>query len=293
MNTLIIKLGASGDVVRTTPLLERLGGAVTWLTDSRNLPLLEGLHDECRCLSWGDREKSLDRRYELVINLEDEQSVAEFAESVDHVRHFGAHVSNSGAIVYTADSKEWFDLSLISAHGRHQADALKLRNRRSYQDLVFAGLGWTFSGEKYRLPRPVATDLTGDVAVAPVAGPAWPMKNWAGYEELAARLRENGLVVNTLPRRATLLEHLGDIAGHRCLVSGDSLPMHLGLGLGLRCVSLFTCTSPWEIFDYGHQVKIVSPRIEEFFYRRDFDPDAVSAISVDEVLAACLQCLQH
>jgi hypothetical protein len=93
-------------------------------------------------------------------------------------------------------------------------------------------------------------------------------------------------VVNVLPKRNSLLEHLGDVQGHRCLVSGDSLPMHLALGTRTRCVTLFTCTSPWEICDYGLQTKIVSPLLEEFFYKRDFDARATTAIGLDEVREA-------
>ncbi len=37
--TLIIKTGASGDVVRTTSLLPALEGEVFWLTAAYNLPL--------------------------------------------------------------------------------------------------------------------------------------------------------------------------------------------------------------------------------------------------------------
>ena len=83
--------------------------------------------------------------------------------------------------------------------------------------------------------------------------------------------KQQGLMVNRAPQRSSLLEHLCDVQNHRCLVSGDSLPMHFALGTGTRCVSLFTCTSPWEIYDYGIQKKIVSPLLEEFFYKRGYD----------------------
>ena len=60
--------------------------------------------------------------------------------------------------------------------------------------------------------------------------------------------------------------------------------MHFALGTDVPCLSLFTCTSPWEIYDYGIQKKIVSPLLEEFFYKRDYDVRATTAISVAEVL---------
>jgi ADP-heptose:LPS heptosyltransferase len=114
------------------------------------------------------------------------------------------------------------------------------------------------------------------------------MKRWAYYKELKQHLEDNGLIVNVLPRRPSLLEHLSDVSNHRCLVGGDSLPMHFALGSGTRCVTLFTCTSPWEIHDYGVQKKIVSPLLDEFFYKRGYDERATTAITVDQVFDALI-----
>ena len=91
------------------------------------------------------------------------------------------------------------------------------------------------------------------------------MKKWAYYDELKKGLEAEGLKVNMLRDRPTLLEHLAAEQGHRCLVSGDSLPMHLALGSGVRCVSIFTCTSPWEIHGYGWQAKLFRPSWQSFF----------------------------
>jgi heptosyltransferase-2 len=228
-----------------------------------------------------------------VINLEDEREVAEFAARTVCMRRFGAILADSGELSYTKDSAGWFDLSLISRFGRDRADQLKLANRRSYQDLLFAGLGLEFRGERYALPSPEPTTLFGDVAIASESGPVWPMKHWAHYEELRSALQAAGLVVNYLPRRATLLQHLGDIANHRLVISGDSLPMHLAVGLGIPCVAIFNCTSPWEIYDYGLLTKIVSPRLEEFFYKRDSDPVAMSVVRHDDVLKAAIRALER
>jgi hypothetical protein len=68
--------------------------------------------------------------------------------------------------------------------------------------------------------------------------------------------------------------------------------MHFALGTGTRCVTLFTCTSPWEIYDYGIQKKIVSPLLEEFFYKRGYDKRATTAISVDEVFDGVMNQLE-
>ncbi len=292
MNTLIVKLGATGDVVRTTPLLRRLNGEVTWLTAARNIVLLENLKEGLRCLPWEQHETARDRRYDLVINLEDTPEVGHFAATIETDQLFGAYFDGAAGMRYTANSRRWFDLSLISTYGKHDADHLKLQNRQTYQELIFDGLGFRFGGEAYLLPEPRETGFVGDIAISPEAGPVWPMKNWAYYEELKSQLETQGLVVNVLPQRPSLLEHLGDVRNHRCLVGGDSLPMHFALGLGRPCVTLFTCTSPWEIYDYGIQKKIVSPLLKEFFYKRGYDRRATTAIGIETVLSAVISQLE-
>jgi heptosyltransferase-2 len=288
MNILIVKLGATGDVVRTTPLLRRLEGHITWLTAGKNAILLEGLIDDLRCFSWEERELVQGIEYDLIINLEDTLDVSLYLKKLKCKQWFGAYADGENVLRYTDNSRRWFDLSLISSYGRRQADRLKFLNRHAYHELLFGALGFRFAGETYLLPEPVETTLSGDVAIAGEAGPIWPMKKWAYYNELKQELEARGLTVNLLPERSSLLEHLADVRNHRCVVGGDSLPMHFALGTATRCVTLFTCTSPWEIHDYGLLKKIVSPLLEEFFYKRGYDSRATTAISVAEVLSAVM-----
>jgi len=277
--------------VRTTPLLRRFDGHVTWLTARKNKALLEGLQTPValRVLDWEDRSTLEGKEFDLVVNLEDDIEVASIVKSIVTKRLFGAYENTGHGMSYTKDSSAWFDLSLISTYGREKADNLKLQNRSSYQALIFSGLGLEFAGEPYLLPPTRKSDLEGDVAIASEAGPVWPMKQWAHYEWLKSRLEDAGLRVNYLPARPTILEHLADVRGHRCLVSGDSLPMHLALGSNVRSVALFNCTSPWEIHDYGILTKLISPLLNEVFYKRTFDVRATTAISRDSVLDAVLQ----
>jgi len=279
-------------VVRTTPLLKHLAGEVSWVTAAKNVPLLAGLTKTLRAISWEQRAQFCDREYDLVINLEDTADVAQFLPQLKFKKLFGAYIDANNALVYSDAARGWFDLSLISRFGKAAADKFKLENRRTYQDLIFGGLGLKFQGEKYMLPEPVRTSLTGDIAIAPKAGHVWPMKNWAFYNELKLELEKKGLTVNVLPERGTLLEHLGDVKNHRCLVSGDSLPMHFALAVGTPCVTLFTCTSPWEIYDYGIMRKITSPLLAEFFFKRGMDERAIRAIPLSEVYAAVLEQLR-
>ena len=189
----MIKLGATGDVVRTTPLLRRLSGSVTWITAAKNCVLLDGLADNLRHFSWEARARALDIPYDLAINLEDTLEVALFLKNVRSAEIFGAYADSSKRLRYTDNSKCWFDLSLISSYGSRRQIKLKFQNRQTYQELIFEGLGFRFAGETYLLPEPIETGLSGDVAIAADAGPIWPMKKWAYYEELKQRLEDQGL----------------------------------------------------------------------------------------------------
>src|SRR5580704_5262846 len=126
MHILIIKLGATGDVVRTTPLLRRFSGDVTWITASKNAALLHGLQREVRCLSWEQRHLAAGTDYDLLINLEDDRDSSLFAQSLRARRRFGAYLDSRDVLQYTADARRWFDMSLISTFGREHADILKL-----------------------------------------------------------------------------------------------------------------------------------------------------------------------
>lgn len=187
MNVLIIKLGAAGDVVRTTTLLRRLGGQITWLTEAKNAVLLEGVNEDLKCVSWDQREQIKGILYDLVINLEDTHEVGSFLKLVEYKQVFGAYVDSGNSLHYTDDSRPWFDLGILSRYGKQQADQLKYENRRTYQDLIFEALGWRFEGERYCLPEPTKTGLKGDVAIAPQAGPIWPIKIGHTMTSLSAR----------------------------------------------------------------------------------------------------------
>jgi heptosyltransferase-2 len=284
MKILIIKLGAAGDVVRTTSILHLFKNEnVFWITSLENSILLKNNPFISKIIINYNLSEILNENFDLAINLEDNFESAEILSRLNYKELFGCYLSD-GKLTYTESSSKWFDLSLISRFGKTKADDLKYHNTYSFQELIFSGLGYKFNSEPYILPQSPATDLYGDVAISPKAGNRWPMKNWSYYDKLADVLTQIGLKVNFLPQRDSMLEHLSDVRNHKFLISGDSLPMHFALGSGIKCLTFFLCTSPTEIFDYGIQTKLISPFLKEFFYRQDFDIKAVTSISLTEVI---------
>jgi len=106
MNILILKLGATGDVVRTTPLLRCFNGSVTWITEEKNRVFVDGIAENLRCFSWADRAHAVDRHYDLAINLEDTLEVAQFMLGAKPAQVFGAYANSSSSILVLSAGME-------------------------------------------------------------------------------------------------------------------------------------------------------------------------------------------
>lgn len=280
---MIIKLGALGDVLRTTPLLRAIPGPVTWVTEDRCLPLLDGNPRIRRLLPLSAASSLRAAKFDRVINFDEDPRACELAASIAARRRVGAW-SSGGLVRYCAGSAPWFDMSLVSRLGRRAADRLKSLGRRAYQDYLFAACGRRFSGEEYVLPvRPVRG---ARVAVEARAGDKWPSKAWAGFPAATRLLRDLGVECFALRPRRRLADYIDDINSARAVLAGDTLGMHVALALRKTVVALFTCTSPHEIHGYGRLTKVVDPALRANFYRRDRRP---SSLSAEDVASAVLR----
>jgi len=280
MRVLIIKTEAAGDVLRTSVLLHKFSAnhEIHWYVSQSNTCLLNHGYVN-KIITSSDR---LSNFYDYVISLEDDENlVKSIFSNINYEKLFGIYYDH-GTLSYTKNSSEWNDMGLISKYGLKKANQLKYENKKAYQEILFNGLGYKFVGEKYILPfKNYDSSLKGDIAVAPKAGSRWPNKNWYYYDELVNLLSKK-YIVNILPKRSSILEHIADIKNHKMVISNDSFPMHIAIGLNIPTVAFFTCTSPHEIYNYGKLLKLVSPKLEEFFFQKKYSIEAVKSIRLDE-----------
>jgi heptosyltransferase II len=282
---LILKLGALGDVIRTTPLLRVLEGEVTWVTSAVAMPLLSGNPYIAQLLAVDEPGFHLASKYDVVINLEDDVASAKLASAAAAGSIVGPYLNGAG-VTYTESSGAWFDMSLSSVHGRQIADALKMRNRKTYQEMIFSALGMTFSGEDPVLNLPLRkTVVPGLIGIEERAGGVWPSKRWNRYAELAARIESSGYRTKFFKQRESVIDYADDINECEFVICGDTLAMHIALALGKKVVALFTCTSPYEIYGYGRLGKVISPLLERYFYQREYAPEPADAIATADVEA--------
>lgn len=151
MKILIIKTGALGDVVRTSFIAQALkekhrgiSCELYWITDTKaksffiNNPYID------KVVSVQDIEslKKLKQLFfDLVINLEESKADCSFASSLKCKKLIGAFMNKEGKIDYTAESKEWFDMSMISRYGKSKADVLKKKNTKTHRQIMSEMMG--------------------------------------------------------------------------------------------------------------------------------------------------------
>jgi heptosyltransferase-2 len=269
-----------------------INGNIFWLTSKEAAELLPKL-ETLKILTPNEIDTLKNINFDIVLNLEEDVELAKFLTKLRYKKLIGVYYDfESNKLSYTDESKEWYDMSLISKYGKEKAHLIKWENKKTYQEILFSMIGKKFNGEEYLLNYEVLPIQKKDrkvVAIEKRAGKVWPMKVWPYYDELKAKIEKEGYEVIVLRQRDTLIEYIRDIDEADILICGDTLAIHLGIYLRKKVIALFLCTSPWEIYDYGRVMKIVNPFLKEAFYRRDYDEKLVKGITVDMVFEAFLK----
>jgi len=169
---LILKTGALGDVLRTTAILPGLRtryaeAEITWLTATGAGDLVRHHPDVARVVEADPKDEArlaeLGRelaatRWDRVLSFDDEEPLCRLASSIagtgtDGVLS-GAYLTADGARTYTKDVAPWFDMGLLSVHGKEEADRRKVQNTESHP-AIFARMLGIEMGEPF-LPLPPA-----------------------------------------------------------------------------------------------------------------------------------------
>lgn len=154
MEIIIIKLGAVGDVLRTTSILQPLkekykDAKISWITKKESIGLLENniYADKLYSLEDLKLDDLAKKKYDLVISLDDNKEACEIATRLKKGKIMGSYLEG-GKQKYTADSSLWFDMGLISRYGKQKADKLKAENKKTYQQIMHELLGLEYKKQE-------------------------------------------------------------------------------------------------------------------------------------------------
>jgi heptosyltransferase-2 len=311
---LIIKLGAIGDVIRTTPILRKLkevypNSEITWITYFPEV--VPSLVDNILKFDFKNILPLLTSHFDILYNFDKDKEACALAKMIN------------------ADMKKGFTLkdgrcAQMDEHAEHKwltglFDDLNKVNTKSYVQEIFEIAGFKFSGEKYILEKPNPTlnlpNLNRPIiGLNTGCGRRWPTRLWPvnKWEELVARLKKNGYSVlllggsdedekNKRIAAKCLAEYWGTfelkdfifvVDQTNLVITSVTMALHIAIGLGKKIVLFNNVFNKHEFEMYGLG-KIIEPPIEcTGCYRDVCDIDCMNKISAEEVFLTVKELLQ-
>jgi heptosyltransferase-2 len=311
MNVLVLKTGALGDVVRTSYILPALyakGATIEWVTSSAAIPLLRAnpfLKGLTAFPSLGSEGPKA--HHDWVISLDDEAEVCSLATELEFGKLTGAYLQPDGTVAYSDDSAIWFDMGLLSRFGKSAADDLKKRNTRTHDEILKEILKLeavspcifiepAAARQACRILQAAGNPLIG---LNLAAGKRWPSKALPFREavRLTHWLESVGLrpiLLGGIEEKAVLgalseevrcpvlpqvpVDVFAALVGQlRCIITTDSLALHLAIAQRVPSVSFYAPTSAAEINTFGFGEKVVSTSADYCSYKRDADNSTITA----------------
>lgn len=301
MNILIIKLGATGDVLRTTSVASALkekysDAKIDWITKENAFDLIKNNPHIDNIFLIENHEK-LQKKYDLVVNFDDEKSACKLATDIQKNKLVGAYIQD-GQRTYTDDAAEWFNMGLISKFGKKKADELKAANKRTYHEIHFTILDLKddkkhktelfLDKENLDFAHNFANqnNITKDDLVIGIntgAGGRWQDKKlsieettalidklnnsvnaklllFGGPEEKERNQKIKELIKTNIIDAGcdnSLMEFASLVNLCNILITSDSLAMHIGIALKKKIIAFFYVTSAAEIELYNRGIKII------------------------------------
>ena len=281
---LILKLGAKGDVIRTTPLLAAFRKKfpkheIWWMTKYPEV-LPNGIVAKALPLTLESVLSVQAIDFDLLVNLDKEPEALGLASMLRAKRTLGFLMRNGRAFPAGAETEhKW----LTGIHNGYSK-----QNTLSYPEEIFEMCGFKFNGEEYLLPEPqplpdeVQRQLTGKNLVGLVTGTGsrWPTRNWPPEHcaEFCRLMRGRGFSVLLLGgaredgiNRKLAAEHAAFYCGffpfrqfislvNVCdvVVTPVTMPLHVAVGLRKQVVLLNNIFNRNEFYLYGRG-EIVEP----------------------------------
>lgn len=281
---LIIKLGAIGDVIRTTPLVTRYkklypSCKITWLTWTPDI-LPSGQIDEILKFDHNSILYVQNTAFDIAINLDKEKEAGALLKTVEAKEKYG-YVLKDGEI-QPIDEKAFhkFETGIF--------DDVSKANKKNYCEEIFEIAGLKYEGEPYLLDNHAKKGFEWSeidkskkvIGLNTGCGGRWVTRLWEieKWSELAKMLIDQGNEVillggeqedgrNKEIQKKSGAKYLGFYSLNQFInlvdqcdlvVTQVTMGMHITLGLGKKIVLLNNIFNPNE-FDLFNNGKIVQP----------------------------------
>ncbi len=311
---LIIKLGAIGDVIRTTPLLHKLkqvepNAEIWWLTYSPDVvPKSVDL-----ILTYTPQSLAILQAtsFDIIYNLDKDKEAAALCSLLTAKIKKG-YTFNNGKCIPLDKAAEHKYLTGVF-------DDVSKTNTKCYQEEIFEICGFKFNGEEYIMPEvpaykwklPAKKTIVG---LNTGCGGRWTSRLWAeeNWIELAKRLKKAGFVPlllggeqehkkNLQLQKASGALYFGhfpmttfmdEIKQCDLIVTAVTMGMHLAIGFQKKMVLFNNIFNKHEFELYGRG-EILEPDFDcECFYSPTCPNNCMQYLSVDTVFKSCMRLLK-
>jgi ADP-heptose:LPS heptosyltransferase len=294
---LIIKLDATGDVLRTTSLLPTLkreypNSYITWITKKNAKDLFTNNNFVDELLLFEDNStisRLIVEKFDLLIHPDASPVSASLASLANASTKKGYTLTENGRIEpFNDDAVKWLEMGAF--------DDLKKQNKKTYQEIIHNIVGLRYHKDEIQLTlnekeKKIGNDFykknnlnqfTYLVGLNTGAGTRWQYKQWnlEGYIGLIEKLKTDkniGIILyggpDEIERDKILKEKFPDLIDtgtdnslrvffsllDLCdvLVTSDTMALHAATALKKQIVCLFGPTSYNEIEDYGRIEKVI------------------------------------
>ncbi len=294
---LIVKLGALGDVIRTTPLVVRFrklypNAHITWLTQAPDILPKDGQIDLIYRLDAPALFSLSHTEFDIAINLDKEPEACILLDKVIATEKYG-YIQRNG------------HLSAATPAAEHKLmtgffDDLSKANTKSYPQEIFEICHMDFEGEEYlihlndklahewKLKMAVQSNGLEIVGLNTGCGPRWNTRLWseAAWIDLATKLREEGYCPVFLggeleheknlrmshaagvhyPGHFSLAEFIALTDSCDYVVTQVSMMMHIATALKKKMVLMNTIFNKHEFEVYNRGVIVEPPTPCECYY---------------------------
>jgi len=321
---LILKLGAMGDIVRGTTILTELkekygqDSHITWVVEKQSQEILYNNPYVDRILAYNHETALIlqQEKFDVLLSLEVAPPTTLIANLIDAKEKYGFYFDKDGyPSAYNKNALEYLETVF--------SNKLSKELRKTHQEMLFNNLELNYKKQDYVLvledcEKDYASKVinkTGKRLIGINVGSAgrWVSKAWHPklmiefikrvskdynlillggkreeelLREIENSVKKEGISVLKNDPENSVREFMAVIDACDLIITGDTLALHLAIGLKKKTIALFFCTPPWQIEDYTFLRKIVSPLLNKYYMDDRYIEELVTSISTDEVFGA-------
>ncbi len=306
---LIIKLGAVGDVIRTTPILRKLKeeypkSEITWITKTPNF--LPDIVNHKLAYTLENITSLQAQEFDILFNFDKEKESCALTNSIKAKTKKGFMLKQGKAFPIDADSEYKYKMGLNNE--------FNLKTTESYPEQVFMIAGYKFNKEKYVFDT---HHFKGKKLIGLNTGCSsrwktrlWPKKRWIA---LAKELRKKGYNVlllggelehgeNKMIAEASGALYLGYhsletfvalISFCDLIVTSVTMALHIAIACEKKVVLFNNVFNKYE-FELYELGKIIQPPVECLgCYKEECNKECMDLITEDKVLETIEEVLRR